>query len=97
MTPSLFAPGAKWDRILRLDSTTAKGRCFYALLSGGWIPGERLAEVAGFDYRTRAARLRDLGVPIETRPSETSPCYLYRIGQNFLIEYEWKRRERRSA
>jgi biotin operon repressor len=93
VTPSLFFPTARWPAILRLDSDTAKGRVFLALRSGGWISGERLADVGGFDFRTRASRLRDLGIPVETEPSKTSPCYRYRIPPAFIDEYEWRRRK----
>lgn len=88
---------AKWPEILALGETTAKGRAFHLLRSRGWTEGERLAQVAGFDYRTRCSRLRDLGVPVETMPSVDSPCYLFRIPHTFLMVYEEKLRERRTA
>ena len=88
---------AKWPEILALDHTTAKGRAFNRLRFGGWYSGESLAQVAGFDYRTRCSRLRDLGIPVETTPSGNSPCYLYRIPTAFLMALEEKQRERKSA
>ena len=100
MTVELFVaafPLAKWPEILALSSATAKGRAFHLLRSRGWTEGERLAQVAGFDYRTRCSRLRDLGVPVETMPSDSSPCYLFRIPTAFLLAYEEKEREKRRA
>ena len=90
-------PDAKWPEIMALNEATAKGRVFHALRFGTWIPGERLAQVGGFDYRTRASRLRDLGVPVETEPQSDSPCYQFRIPATFLMAYQEKLRERRST
>jgi hypothetical protein len=100
LTVDLFLaafPSAKWPEILALSSATAKGRAFHLMRSRGWTEGERLAQVAGFDYRTRCSRLRDLGVPVETMPSSESPCYLFRIPTAFLMAYEEKLNERRTA
>ena len=90
-------PSAKWAEILALSHTTAKGRAFNRLRFGGWHSGESLAQVAGFDYRTRCSRLRDLGVPVETAPQKDSPCYQFRIPTAFLMAYGEKLRERRTA
>lgn len=90
-------PTAKWPEILALNSSTAKGRTFHALRPGLWVRGEDLARVAGFDYRTRCSRLRDLGVPVESRSVTDSPCYQFRISSTFLMAYEEMRNQRRSA
>jgi hypothetical protein len=90
---SLFFPSAQWEKILALDEKTAKGRAFLLLRSRGWTEGERLAQVCGFDYRTRCSRLRDLGIPVEAEPSAHSPCFLYRIPPAFIDEYEYRRRK----
>jgi hypothetical protein len=90
---SLFFPTAQWEKILALDEKTAKGRAFLLLRSRGWTEGERLAQISGFDYRTRINRLRDLGIPVESVPSAHSPCYLYRIPLTFIDEYEIRRRK----
>ena len=90
-------PNAKWTEILALSDATAKGRVFSALRFGTWVSGERLAQVGGFDFRTRCSRLRDLGIPVETKPSSESPCYLYRIPLAFLFAYSEKTRERITA
>ena len=96
----LFAaafPNAHWTKILDLNDRTAKGRAFRLLEHGNWVPGEQLADVAGFDYRTRCSRLRDLGVPVESRASENSACHLFRIPRTFLLVLEEKRREKRRT
>ena len=90
-------PNARWPEILALNTSTAKGRTFHALRPGAWVRGEDLARVAGFDYRTRASRLRDLGVPVEAEPQEDSPCYRFRIPTTFLMAYEEMRSQRRTA
>jgi hypothetical protein len=90
-------PDAKWPEILALNEATAKGRVFHALRFGTWIPGERLAQVGGFDYRTRVSRLRDLEIPVEALPQADSPCYRFRIPTTFLMAYGEKLRERSSA
>ena len=91
-------PLAQWDKILQLrNQDTAKARAFNLLRTRGWTEGERLAEVAGFDFRTRCSRLRDLGIPVETTASDHSPCYLYRIPRVFLMAFEEKEREKRRA
>jgi hypothetical protein len=90
-------PNAKWPEILGLNEATSKGRVFHALRFGTWIPGERLAQVGGFDYRTRVSRLRDLDIPVEAVPQMDSPCYQFRIPTAFLMAYQEKLRERRSA
>jgi hypothetical protein len=88
-------PSAKWAEILALSSATAKGRVFHELRFGRWVAGERLAQVGGFDYRTRVSRLRDLEIPVEAVPQKESPCYQFRIPTAFLMAYEEKLRERR--
>jgi hypothetical protein len=92
-------PDAKWAEILALrDQDTRKAKVFRALSYGGWIPGQHLVDVGGgYDARTRCSRLEDLGIPIESRPSKTSTLYERRIPEMFLMAYEEKLRERRSA
>ena len=90
-------PSAKWPEILALSSATAKGRVFHALRFGTWVSGEQLAQVGGFDYRTRVSRLRDLQVPVEAVPQRDSPCYQFRIPSAFLMAYEEMTRQRRTA
>ena len=91
-------PDAKWPEILALSSATAKGRVFHALTRGTWVAGEHLASIGGFDYRTRVSRLRDLNIPVDALPSLTgSPCYRYSIPTAFLMAYEEKLNERRTA
>ena len=93
-------PLAQWDKILALRSQdTAKARVFRTLLPGGWIPGERLeAAGGGWDFRTRVSRIRDLGVPIETRPSQVDrACSEYAIPKAFLLAYEEKERQKWRA
>ncbi len=91
-------PGARWPEILALrDQDTRKAKVFRALLPGGWIPGERLeAAGGGWDFRTRVARLRDLEIPITSRPSITgSACHEFNIPQMFLLAYEEMERQKR--
>ena len=91
-------PLAQWDKILALRSQdTAKAKVFRALLPGGWVPGERLeAAGGGWDFRTRVARLRNLNIPIESRPSQADrACSEYHIPQTFLLAYEEKERQKR--
>jgi hypothetical protein len=93
-------PSAQWDKILALRSQdTAKARVFRTLIPGGWVPGERLeAAGGGWDFRSRCARLRDLGVPVESRTSQVDrACHEYHIPQTFLLAYEEKEREKRRA
>ncbi|MCL5884707.1 MAG: hypothetical protein M1377_05120 [Deltaproteobacteria bacterium] len=92
-------PLAKWDKILALrNQDTAKAKVFRALLSGGWIPGEKLeAAGGGWDFRTRASRLRDLGIPVESRSVTESPCNQYRIPQAFLLAFQEKERQKWRA
>jgi hypothetical protein len=90
-------PSAKWPAILALGNATAKGRVFNALRYGTWVPGERLAQVGGYDYRTRASRLRDLGIPVEAVPQQDSPCYQFRIPSVFLMAYEEMTRQGRAT
>jgi hypothetical protein len=72
---------------------------FRALLPGGWIPGEKLeAAGGGWDFRTRVSRIRDLGVPIESRESQVDrACREYNIPTAFLLAYEEKVREKWRA
>jgi len=90
---------AKWPEILALrDQDTRKAKVFRRLLPGGWVPGALLeAAGGGWDYRSRCARLRDLGVPVESRPSKTSSCHEFRIPEIFLMAFEEMSRQRRSA
>jgi hypothetical protein len=93
-------PLAQWDKILALRSQdTAKARVFRTLIPGGWVPGERLeAAGGGWDFRTRVARIRNLGVPVESRESQVDlACHEYHIPQLFLLAYEEKEREKRRA
>lgn len=93
-------PSAKWPEILALrDQNTRKAKVFRALLPGGWIPGERLeAAGGGWDFRTRAARLRDMGIPIESKESPVgAACHEFRIPQLFLIAYREKERQKWRA
>jgi hypothetical protein len=103
ITMDLFVasfPLAQWDKILRLrDQDTAKAKVFRALLPGGWVPGERLEGAGGgWDFRTRVARIRNLGVPVISRESQVDcACHEYHIPQAFLLAYEEKEREKRRA
>jgi hypothetical protein len=92
-------PQAKWTEILALQGQdTRKAKVFRALSYGGWIPGQHLVDIGGgYDARTRCSRLEDLGIPIESRPSKTSTLYERRIPEMFLMAYEEKLNERRSA
>jgi hypothetical protein len=93
-------PSAKWPEILALrDQDTRKAKAFRALRFGNWTPGEQLeAAGCGWDFRTRVARLRDLGIPVESRPSPTGrACNEFRISTAFLMALEEKQRERRIA
>jgi hypothetical protein len=102
MTLDLFVaafPSAKWPEILALlDQDTRKAKVFRRLLPGGWVPGALLeAAGGGWDYRSRCARLRDLGVPVESRPSRTSSCHEFRIPEIFLLAHTEKDNERRRT
>jgi hypothetical protein len=102
LTVDLFLaafPQAKWPEILALrNQDTRKAKVFRRLLPGGWIPGALLeAAGGGWDYRSRCARLRDLGVPVESRPSKTSSCHEFRIPEMFLCAHEEMTRQRRTA
>jgi len=93
-------PNARWTKILELrDQDTAKARVFRTLLSGGWVPGEKLeAAGGGWDFRSRCARLRDLGIPVESRPSQVGrACHEFRIPEMFLMAYGEKLSEWRST
>ena len=92
-------PLAQWDKILQLQAQdTRKAKVFRALSYGGWIPGQHLVDIGGgYDARTRCSRLEDLGIPIESRPSKTSTLFERRIPEMFLMAYQEKLRERRSA
>jgi hypothetical protein len=93
-------PLAQWDKILQLrNQDTAKAKVFRALLPGGWVPGERLeAAGGGWDFRTRVARIRNLGVPVVSRESRVErACHEYHIPQMFLLAYEEKEREKWRA
>ena len=94
-------PEAKWDQILRLrDQDTRKAKVFRALRVGGWVPGEALERAGGgWDYRTRVSRLRDLKIPVVSRPSTAGrACDEYTIPTAFLMALEEKEREyRRTA
>jgi hypothetical protein len=93
-------PNAQWDKILQLrDQDTAKARVFRTLLPGGWVPGERLeAAGGGWDFRSRCARLRDLGVPVESRTSQVGrACHEFRIPEMFLLAHAEKDNERRRT
>lgn len=103
MSMDLFVaayPDAQWDKILALRSQdTRKAKVFRALLPGGWVPGEKLeAAGGGWDFRTRAARLRNLGIPVESREStEGRACHEFHIPQAFLLAFEEKEREQRRV
>lgn len=91
---------AQWDKILQLRSQdTAKAKVFRALLPGGWVPGEKLeAAGGGWDFRTRAARLRNLGIPVESREStEGRACHEFNIPELFLLAFREKEREKWRA
>lgn len=93
-------PNALWEKILALRSQdTAKAKVFRALLPGGWVPGEKLeAAGGGWDFRTRVARLRDLGIPIVSRESiEGRACHEFHIPQLFLLAFEEKVRRGREG
>jgi len=92
-------PDAKWPEILALrDQDTRKAKVFRALIPGGWVPGNRLeAAGGGWDFRTRVSRIRDLGVPVESKSSQVSECHDYRIPEIFLMAYEEKLNERRAS
>jgi hypothetical protein len=85
--PQKPLPPPDWTRINALDRTTEKGRMFHELVSadGQWVHGTTLCDRGcGYDFRSRGARLRDIGVPVETRPAEYSPVYEYRIEPSFI-------------
>ena len=95
----MVLPPPNWSRISALKGQlTAKARIFRALSSGGWIPGKYLSDVGGtLDPRTRCARLRDLGLPVESRPSKTSALYEFRIRPDFLDKLDAATQERKTA
>lgn len=93
-------PAAQWEKILALRSQdTRKAKVFRALLRGGWVPGEELeAAGGGWDFRTRAARLRNLGIPVESQESPIGrACHEFRIPQTFLLAYHEKERQKWRA
>ena len=93
-------PDAQWDKILALrDQDTRKAKVFRALLPGGWVPGERLEGAGGgWDFRTRVARIRNLGVPVVSRESQVErACHEYHIPQLFLLAFEEKERQKWRA
>jgi hypothetical protein len=92
-------PNAKWPEILALQGQdTRKAKVFRRLLPGGWVPGALLeATGGGWDYRSRCARLRDLVVPVESRPSKTSSCHEFKIPELFLLAHAEMENERRRT
>jgi hypothetical protein len=90
MMPQKRLPPPDWGKIFALDHTTEKGKMFHILVAAGgnWVHGKSLCDYGcGYDFRTRGARLRDIGVPVYSRSVPYSNVHEYRIEPWFFTAW----------